>query len=99
MNTSAYPTNPVGEIYKSFGNFGTGNIEIQDRSKRKIAGEDATCYKVLDKDTNEVNTTCFSEDGLLLANASFEATSVERHVSEEDFNLPYPIADDPGLGQ
>ena len=99
VNTSAYPTNPVGKISKSFGNFGTGNVEIQDKSERKIAGEDATCHTVLDKDANEVNTTCFSDDGVLLANAGFEATSVERHVSEEDFNLPYPITDGPGLGQ
>jgi hypothetical protein len=98
VNTSAHPTNPLGELSKTFVNFGIGNIEIQDKSKREIAGEDATCYAVLDKDANEVNTTCFSDDGVLLANASFEATSVERDVTEEDFNLPYPLADGPGLG-
>ena len=65
MNTTAYPTNPVSEISKSFGNLGTGNIEIQDKSERKIAGEDATCYTVLDKDTGEVNTPCFSDDGVV----------------------------------
>jgi hypothetical protein len=99
VNTSANPTNPVGGIFKSFGDLGTENVEIQDKSERKIAGEDATCYTVLDKDTNEVNTTYFSDDGVLLANASFEATSVERNVSEDDFKLPYQITDAPGLGQ
>jgi hypothetical protein len=99
VNTSAYPTNPVDTISRSFGNLGGGNVEIQDKSERKIAGEDATCYTVLDKDTNEVNTTCFGDDGVLLANASFEATSVEHNVSEADFNLPYPIADGSGPGR
>jgi hypothetical protein len=98
VDTSARPTNPVGEIPRTFVNLGTGNIEIQDKSERKIAGEAATCYTLLDKDTNEANTTCFSDDGVVLANASFEATSVERNVSEEDFNLPYPITDGSDLG-
>ncbi len=97
------PTNPIGDISDTFGDLDVGNVEIQDKSEKKIAGEDATCYEVLDKDTDEVSTACFSDDGVLLSiestDTTFVAKSVEGDVSGGDFEPPYEIVEVPGLGQ
>jgi hypothetical protein len=91
VDASAYPTNPVGAVSKTFDNLGSDSIEVQGTSKRTIAGEEATCYKTLDKSTSEVNTACFASDGVPLALALFEARSIARTVNAADFDLPYGI--------
>ena len=98
------PTNPVGSLVDSFGEIGTGNVEVQSKEDTEIAGHDATCYTVLDKDTNETSVACLTDDGVLLsvdssAGGSFTAKSVEEDVSDSDFEPPYPITEIPGLGQ
>lgn len=100
------PSNPVASLADEFGDLDIGNVEIKSKEDRKIAGQDGTCYVVFDKDVNETTTTCFNDDGVLLAiesqaadGLSFEATSVEGDVSDSDFEPPYPVQEIPGLGQ
>lgn len=77
-----------------------------------VAGEDARCYAVsgvLDEDEEGEGTICFSDDGILLLldgtsviegeeeTFKLEATSVERSVSDSDFEPPYPTTELPGL--
>ncbi|MBI5287529.1 MAG: hypothetical protein HY873_00995 [Chloroflexi bacterium] len=98
------PTNPVGSLVDAFGDIDVGNVEIQDKEDREIAGEDGTCYTVLDNDTNETSTACFNDDGVLLSvesgdSGTFVAKSVEGDVSDADFEPPYPVQEIPGLGQ
>jgi hypothetical protein len=95
------PTNPTGDLSDTFSDFDVEGIEIQQKTEREIAGEDATCYQVLDTESDEVSTACFNDDGVLLAiesaDSSFEATSVGGDVSDSDFEPPYAIVEIPGI--
>lgn len=98
------PTNPVGSLIGDFTDIAQGNVELQGKEKKTVAGEDGTCYTVLDKDTNETNVACFNDDGALLSiesgsSGTLTATSVEGSVSGSDFEPPYEVKDIPGLGQ
>lgn len=76
------------------------DVEIIDTSQRRIAGVDASCFKVrselLDLGDGEV---CFSAEGILLllrsevddVGSTIEATSVSTDVTDEDFELPYEL--------
>jgi outer membrane lipoprotein-sorting protein len=77
-----------------------------DRSEETIAGEAATCFSVtLTTEGSTSNSRwCFASDGTLLqftdtsddpasANLTVEATSVNRNVTDADFDFtpPYPV--------
>ncbi len=98
------PTNPVGNLVTEIQSFDLENVEFQSKEEMEIAGEDATCYTVLDTETNETNVACFNDDGVLLSvesggDVSLVATSVEGDVSAGDFEPPYTVQEIPGLGQ
>jgi hypothetical protein len=102
---SSSDTNPVGDLTDSLGDVELGNVTVQGKSEREIAGRDATCYEILDNDTNEVTTTCLDDDGVMLAlidgsegGFSIEATEVSDDVSDSDFEPPYEITEIPGIG-
>jgi len=76
-----------------------------DRSEQHIAGEAATCFSTTTTTEGSTNKTewCFAGDGTLLryadtsddpasANSTLEATSVNRNVTDADFDFtpPYP---------
>ena len=76
------------------------------RSEQDIAGEAATCFSGTTTTEGSTSKTqwCFASDGTLLkfsstsddpasANATLEATSVNRNVTDTDFdfNPPYPV--------
>jgi len=77
-----------------------------DRSEQDIAGEAATCFSGTTTTEGSTSKTqwCFASDGTLLkfsstsddpasANATLEATSVNRNVTDADFDFtpPYPV--------
>jgi hypothetical protein len=79
-----------------------GDWEILERSERKVAGEDAKCFKTRDSE-GTVSDVCFSDEGYLLSAAEsdgsgLEATSVSGDVSDGDFDLPYEVRELPDFG-
>ncbi len=76
------------------------NVDIIDRSERRIAGVDASCFKVR-SDISGLGDgeVCFSAEGILLllrselnnVGSTIEATSVSTDVTDEDFELPYEL--------
>jgi len=99
------PNNPAGGLSSIFSDIENDDSTWLDTSKKKVAGRDASCFKVKDGTDGEISTACFSKDGILLsvdtegADAStFEATNVEGKVSGSDFELPYEVKEMPGFG-
>jgi hypothetical protein len=97
-------TNPVGSLSDSLKDFENQDVTVLDTSDRTIAGEDGTCYKVQDNETQEITTSCFNDDGAMLFSetegddsGAIEATSVDSSVSDSDFDAPYEVKDAPGL--
>lgn len=98
------PNSPAGGLSSIFSDLEDDKSTVLDTSKKKVAGKDASCFKVKDAD-GEVSTGCFSKDGILLAMetegedaSTFEATDVEGKVSASDFELPYEVREMPGFG-
>ncbi|MBI5284719.1 MAG: hypothetical protein HY874_06460 [Chloroflexi bacterium] len=99
------PNNPAGGLSSIFSDIENDESTVLETSKKKVAGRDASCFKVKDGSNDEISTACFSKEGILLsmetegADAStFEATNVEGKVSGGDFELPYEVRDMPGFG-
>jgi hypothetical protein len=97
-------TNPVGSLSDSLKDFENQDVTVLDKSNRTIAGEDGTCYKVQDNETQEITTSCFNDDGAMLFSetegddsGAIEATSVDSSVSDGDFDAPYEVKDAPGI--
>lgn len=77
-------------------------VEVINTSSRQLLGMDAGCFEVaVDEPEHEEAEICFSSDDILLSFAfesaetsgSIVATEVDRHVSAEDFALPYPLVE------
>lgn len=97
-------TNPVGSLSDSLKDFENQDVTVLDTSSRTIAGQDGTCYKTRDNETQEINTACFADDGTMLFvetegddSGAIEATSVDKSVSDSDFDPPYELKDAPGF--
>jgi hypothetical protein len=99
------PSNPASGLNSMFSDIENDDSTVLDTSKKKVAGRDASCFKVKDGTDGEISTVCFSKEGILLsvdtegADAStFEATDVEGKVSGGDFDLPYEVREMPSFG-
>lgn len=84
-----------------------------ERSSRTIAGEDASCFIGTGETEGRAEgegELCFSDDGIPLLIDTYyvaedgtestfrlEATSLERSVSDSDFEPPYPVIELPGF--
>jgi hypothetical protein len=96
-------TNPVGNIKELFSDIENVNVTVLEKTSRKIAGEDGTCYRTKDNETADLSTVCFSDDGVLLyvksegdAPSEIEAQTVSSDVDDGDFTLPYEERELPG---
>ncbi len=93
------PFDPIFDISRELAEEAEG-VDIIDRSQRRIAGVDASCFMVRSAlpalGDGEV---CFSAEGILLllrseldnVSSTIEATSVSTDVTDEDFELPYEL--------
>lgn len=78
-----------------------------DQSSATIAGEDATCFTAAGTVAGETGsgTFCFADDGIMLrldassgeGDFALNATSVDRSVSDSDFEPPFPVEEIPGI--
>ncbi len=90
---------PIFEISRELAEE-AGDVDIIDRSQRRIAGVDASCFTVR-SDISGLGDgeVCFSAEGILLllrsevddVGSTIEATSASTDVTDEDFELPYEL--------
>jgi hypothetical protein len=80
------------------------DVTVLEKSTRTAAGLTGTCYRAQDNGTSQINTTCYTDDGLIIYREDegdepsvMEAQTISRTVSADDFNLPYDVKDLPGL--
>jgi hypothetical protein len=83
-----------------------GDVDV-DQSSDTIAGEDATCFTASGTVEGETGsgTFCFADDGIMLrmdassaeGDFALNATSVDRSVSDSDFEPPFPVEEIPGI--
>jgi hypothetical protein len=80
--------------------------EIVSSESRDVAGQRVDCFVVRDPNLEADSEVCLTEDGVPLASKSttsgeettLEATDFSREVSDQDFELPYPVQEGlPGL--
>ncbi len=93
------PFDPIFDISRELAG-AAEDVDIIDRSQRRIAGVDASCFKVRsDISVLGDGEVCFSAEGILLllqseldnVSSTIEATSVSTDVTDEDFELPYEL--------
>ena len=93
------PFDPIFDISRELAG-AAEDVDIVDRSQRRIAGVDASCFKVRsDISVLGDGEVCFSAEGILLllrseldnVSSTIEATSVSTDVTDEDFELPYEL--------
>lgn len=93
------PFDPIFDISRELAEEAE-DVDIIDRSQRRIAGVDASCFKVRsDISALGDGEVCFSAEGILLllqseldnVGSTIEATSVSTDVTDEDFELPYEL--------
>jgi hypothetical protein len=104
-----FANDPTGGGFESFADqlraFNEEEFEVLDTSEREIAGRDADCFRIRDRETEEVNEVCIDDDGVLLYSntegdtvMTLEATGVGDDPSDGDFELPYVVRELPGFG-
>ncbi len=99
------PNNPVGSLSTTFSDIENADVTVLETSKRKVAGQDAACYRAKDNASGEISTICFADNGAMLyvqtegtdAN-TIEATDSKSSVDASVFELPYEVKDFPGIG-
>ena len=90
----------VGELFTD------PDVEIVSTESRDVAGQEVDCFVVHDPALEGDTEVCLTGDGVPLASRSttngeemvLEATDFSREVSDQDFELPYPVSEGiPGL--
>ncbi len=94
-----------GSLRDFFGGIDDLDVTLLEKSKRRIAGREGTCYRTQDNAGGQVRTVCFTDEGILLHNSTegddafeMEAQTVSSSVSDSDFELPYELKELPNLG-
>ena len=96
--------NPVGSLADSLKDFENADVTLLEKSKKTVAGQEGSCYKTKDNQTDEIQTSCFNKDGVVLYvqtegadPSTLEATAVSKSVSSSAFDAPYEVKDAPGF--
>jgi hypothetical protein len=105
VNSNSPDLNPASSIGSAFSDLESADLTVLEQSKRTVAGKQSECFRTKDNKTAQVETACFSSDGVLTysktegdSGSEIEATEVSGSVSGSDFDPPYEVKDIPGLG-